>query len=216
MPDPNIKLTDATEPATDNRVEPEAPPVAAPDPFDLDSLRLDPNFEKTAGVRKVISVVPVRKPGPQEWIRVHPDPAYRINCSCIKMHEEGEFFLVTPQIAFNFENEVMPVTIYTTVNMSGTVCLWPVRITSPDGRQSTWASSAHEAALVGMKQRIRVKANRSLGGYEFHVSDNLTPEQEPVWPNLSLAELVQLAFAKPGKLVSSAEHPIMRLLLGRA
>ena len=33
-----------------------------PDPFNLDELRVDPSFEKIAGVKKVLSTVPVRKP----------------------------------------------------------------------------------------------------------------------------------------------------------
>src|SRR5205085_2751081 len=74
----------------------------SPDPFDLDSLRLDPAFEEAAGVRKVVSTVPVRKPHDQEWVRVHPDPAYRGNFSCIKLKEDGEFFLLTPAIARDF------------------------------------------------------------------------------------------------------------------
>jgi len=189
-------------------------PAAGPDPFDLDSLRLDPNFEKTAGVRKVISTVPVRKPHDQEWIRVHPDPAYRGNFSCIKLRDEGEFFLVTPQIARDFENEITPITLYTCINTSGVVILWPVRITSPDGRQSTWATSAHEAAQVGMRQRIRIKANMSLGGYEFHLSDSPTPEIDPTWPTIALTELVQIGFVKVGRFVNSPEHPIIKLLRG--
>ena len=35
---------------------------AAPDPFNLEALRLPPAFAQTAGVKKVLSTVPVRKP----------------------------------------------------------------------------------------------------------------------------------------------------------
>ena len=39
------------------------PPAAAPaDPFDLENLRLDSNFAATAGVKKLLRTVPVRKP----------------------------------------------------------------------------------------------------------------------------------------------------------
>jgi hypothetical protein len=189
-------------------------PAMTPDPFDLEALRLDPAYEKAAGVRKVVTTVPVRKPHDQEWIRVHPDPAYRGNFSCIRMKDEGEYFLVTPQIARDFEAEITPVTLYTCMNTSGVPILWPIRLTSPDGRQSTWAASAHEAAQVGMKQRIRIKANMSLGGYEFYLSDSPT-ELDPIWPTETLSELVQLGFVKVGRFVSSPEHPIIKLLRGR-
>jgi hypothetical protein len=52
-------------------------PAAAPDPLNVAALRLPPAFEETAGVRKQLTIVPVRKPHRQEWIRVHPDEAYR-------------------------------------------------------------------------------------------------------------------------------------------
>jgi hypothetical protein len=101
------------------------------------------------------------------------------------------------------------------VNTSGVPILWPVRLASSDGRQSNWAASAHEAAEVGMKQRIRIRANMSLGAYEFFVTDAPTAQSDPVWPTESLQELVQLGFVKVGRFVNSPEHPIILQLLGR-
>jgi hypothetical protein len=48
---------------------------AKPDPFSLDALRLGPAFEKIAGVKKVLSIVPVRKPHDQEWFWVNSAPS---------------------------------------------------------------------------------------------------------------------------------------------
>ena len=59
-------------------------PPAAPDPFDLDFLRFDPSLTEGIGVRKVLNTVPVRKPNPQDFIRVHPDPAYRLPLAVIE------------------------------------------------------------------------------------------------------------------------------------
>jgi hypothetical protein len=187
---------------------------AKPDPFNLDALRLDPAFEKIAGVKKVLSIVPVRKPHDQEWFWVNSAPAYRIDFWAIKLKDEGEFYLVTPQIARDHEAEVKPFTLYTCVNTSGVVILWPARISTSEKRDN-WSASAHEAAQAGMKQRIRIKANMSLGGYEVFTSDSPTPGAAPLWPTESLGELVNIAFMKVGRYVDSAEHPIMRQLLGR-
>jgi hypothetical protein len=188
--------------------------AAKPDPFNLDALRLDPAFEKIAGVKKVLSIVPVRKPHDQEWVWVHPDPAYRIDCWAIKLKDDGEFYLATPQVARDHEAEVKPFTLYTCVNTSGVVILWPARIATSEKRDN-WATSAHEAAQVGMGQRIRIKANMPLGGYEVFTSDSSTTGVAPPWPTESLGELVHIAFKKVGRYVDSAEHPVMRQLLGR-
>jgi len=186
---------------------------AKPDPFNLDALRLDPAFEKIAGVKKVLSIVPVRKPHDQEWVWVHPDPKYRLDCSAIKLKDEGEFYLVTPQIARDHEAEVKPFTLYTCVNTTGVVILWPARISTSEKRDN-WATSAHEAAQAGMKQRIRIKANMSLGGYEVFTSDSPTQGAAPQWPTETLGELVHIAFMKVGRFVNSAEHSVMKQLLG--
>ena len=54
-------------------------PSTIPDPFgDLSALRLDQSYAETAGVKKLLTTVPVRKPSRQDFVRVHPDPAYRL------------------------------------------------------------------------------------------------------------------------------------------
>ena len=50
-----------------------------PDPFDLTNFRLDQSFVESAGVKKLLTTVPVHKPNPQDYIRVHPSPEYRRN-----------------------------------------------------------------------------------------------------------------------------------------
>jgi hypothetical protein len=47
------------------------------DPFDLASIRLDPNAAEAAGVEKLLLTVPVRKPHKQDYFRVHPGEAFR-------------------------------------------------------------------------------------------------------------------------------------------
>lgn len=186
-----------------------------PDPFDLASLRLDPAFEETAGVRKVISTVPARKPHNQEWFRVHPSEAYRGNFSFIKLKTEGdEYYLLTPAIARDFEREAIPMTVYTCINSGNVLFLWPCRIASADGRQLAWYSSAHEAASVGMVQRIRVRANMPLGAYEWETTNSPTAALDPAWPDISFTELVRIAFMKIGRFVSTPEHPVIKQLRG--
>ena len=60
-------------------VDPNVPTTPAPDPFDLQSLRLNPSFLETAGVKKLITTVPSHKPNPQDFVRVRPEPEYREN-----------------------------------------------------------------------------------------------------------------------------------------
>jgi hypothetical protein len=77
-------------------VDPNTPTAAAPDPFDIKSLRLNPSFTETAGVKKLLTTVPARRPSPQDFIRVHPATEYRENFALIDLKDDREDFLVRP------------------------------------------------------------------------------------------------------------------------
>jgi hypothetical protein len=191
-------------------------PAAAPDPFNVAALRLPPAFEETAGVRKQLTIVPVRKPHRQEWIRVHPDEAYRGDFATIHLKQSDEYYLVVPALIETLRNELTLVTIYTVINRAGVVSLWPAPRPSSDGRGpgDTWYRSAHEAAAAAMKRLTRVTANKDLGAYEIAFSDNPTPENDPVWPDLPFIELLRLGFEKLGRCVEDYEHPVIKMLRG--
>jgi hypothetical protein len=59
------------------------------DPFDLTRFRLDQSFTEMIGVKKLLTTVPVRKPGKQDFIRVHPDPNYRLDVALIVLKDQA-------------------------------------------------------------------------------------------------------------------------------
>src|SRR5262245_60979963 len=58
------------------------------DPFDLDSLRLTQDFASVAGVKKLITTIPVKKPSKEWFIRTHPDPGYRLQTAVVELKED--------------------------------------------------------------------------------------------------------------------------------
>src|SRR5215468_7942066 len=90
--------------------------TAAPDPFDLESLRLNPSFLETAGVKKLITTVPARRPSPQDFVRVHPSEKYRDNFAVVDLKEDCEDYLVRPEIIPDLANEIIYKTVYTAIN----------------------------------------------------------------------------------------------------
>jgi len=59
------------------------------DPFDPMSLRLDHSFLNTGAVKKLLTTVPVRKPNPQDFVRVRPDEEFRLSpAAIIEMKED--------------------------------------------------------------------------------------------------------------------------------
>jgi hypothetical protein len=96
-----------------------------PDPYDPESLRLDQSFVETSGVKKLLTTVPVRKPNNQDFVRVHPDEAYRLTAAIIELKDDREVYLVLPHVAHQLPGECSPVVLYTAINRQGATFLWP-------------------------------------------------------------------------------------------
>jgi hypothetical protein len=184
---------------------------AAPNPFNPAALRLDQSYADTVGVKKLLNTVPVRKPNRQDFVRVHPDPAFRLtHAAIIEVKEDREVFLVTPNMAQALPGEFSTVTLFTTINRQGVLHLWPVKLPSPDGKHNEWHRSAAEAAERAMTKWVRVTSSMSLGAYEIFEASGDLPE--PVWPDISFQEILKTAFRD--RIVDRADHPLVQRLLG--
>ena len=182
----------------------------ATNPFDPAKLRLSQNFAEKIGVKKALLTIPVRKPGRQDYIRVHPDPIYRIETAVLELKEERETYLVVRALWSEVPGELTPKILFTTINRQGVLTLWPVRLPGDDGRLDDWNASALEAAEMAQQRWIRVAANMSLGAYEVYVAAGNLPD--PEWPDLPFAEILKIAFK--GQFIEDLDHPVMRRLRG--
>jgi hypothetical protein len=210
-------MTRATKDLLAMVAEPAAAPAGdgsrlnAPDPFDPASLRLDPGAELVA-VRKVIVRVPVRKPGPQEFVRVHPDPGHRLDTALIELKEERETYLLAPALRAELGDEAKPTRLYTAISRAGALFLWPIALPGSDGRRNPWHESAHRAAELARREWVRLRASHAAGEYEISAAAVPLPEAE--WPDLSFHEMLRLAFREAH--IDSADHPVVRRLRGLA
>lgn len=199
----------SVETASENRKLNEPKPMA-PEPLDLSKLRLSQNFAETAGVKKVITNIPVRKPHRQEFVRVHPDPDYCFETAILEMKTDRELYIVDPSLWNELPGDILPMAIFTTVNRQGVLTLWPIRLPDSQGRHNPWHQSAFQAAEMAKKGWVKVAANKSLGGYEvFRASVAL---QDPEWPDLSFSEILNLAFKD--KYITRLDHPVIMELRG--
>jgi hypothetical protein len=183
---------------------------AIPDPFDIASLRLNPSFLETAGVKKLTTTVPARRPSPQDFVRVRAEPEFRENFAMIDLKDDREDYLVRPEVLPDLVGEVTYKTIFTAINRQGVVFLWPVRLPDPDGKKNDWARSAREAAEMAMTKWLRMKANMSLGAYDIFAAESEIAD--PVWPDLSFYELVRIGYRD--RMITSLDHPVVKRLRG--
>jgi hypothetical protein len=207
----NQNSTPATE--SESNKEPLSiakPSTAAPDPFDVTNLRLDQSFVESAGVKKLLTTVPVRKPHKQEFIRVRSDPAYRDAFAVIEWKEDREFYLLSKEVALALPGEFTMVHLFTTINRQNILLLWPVKLPGSDGRTIRWHTSAAEAAEYAMSHWIKVNANMGLGAYEWSEAESSIPE--PNWPELSFTDSLRIAFKD--KFVGTLDHAILKRIRG--
>lgn len=184
--------------------------LAVNDVLNLADLRLSQDFERQIGVKQIITSVAVRKPDRMWWNRVHPDPTCRMSAAILEVREEKQTFLVAPPLIGELPGLVYPAMLFTSINMQGSLFIWPIRLPNADGRQNPWHSSALAGAQAAMKNWVRIAANMSAGRYDVFEANVKYPE--PEWPDRSFEELLKIAFQN--NFIRSLDHPVVQRLLG--
>jgi hypothetical protein len=186
------------------------------DPFDLGALR---ESQSLVQVRQRRLSVPVRrKPNRLDFVRVHPDPEYRVNMPLFRQGRadgggDEEVYFIHPTVVSEMAAEVRWHTIFTAVNLQGSPFLWCVPVPLDDGREpNTWLVTNREAAELAIKKWIRVASDMSAGAYCVHEYEG--PPVEPVFPSESFRNLLELAFKH--RLVDRPDHPVILRLRGLA
>jgi hypothetical protein len=179
---------------------------------DLNALRLSQDFESTAGVKKILATIPVRKPDRQSWIRVHPDEEMRIETAVLEYKEERATYLVDRPLWGDLRNELIPKVIFIVIDTLGQVSMWPIKMPVADGRIDEWNRSAMRGAIEAQKHWVRIAADQGKGAYDIFCAEIQRPE--PQWPDKTLQELLQIAFKD--RFIKSMDHPVVLRLLGKS
>jgi hypothetical protein len=64
-----------------------------------------------------------------------------------------------------------------------------------------------------MKRQVRVQWRSPA--FEISFRDDSIPDVEPIWPDKSLDELVEIAFGRTGLVIRDLNHPVIKILQGR-
>lgn len=181
------------------------------DPFNPAALRINPDTAAGAiGVKRKILSVKCGKPDKMEFVRVHPDVSFRIDTALIQDKTNREAYLVAPPLWPELPDFISLVRLCVAVNRHGTTFLWPATLPDPNGRPMDWHTSMLEAQELAIRNWVRVQADMSAGSYAvFEATGNLP---EPQWPDLSLQEILKLAFKT--RFIDSMHHPFLQELFG--
>ncbi len=173
-------------------------------------FKLAQNYDEVAGTSKVLVHVAVGKPSPQTWFRVHPDEAFRMAVAVLTLKDEGETYIVSPDLAMDHPTEITPVLLVTYVTRQGVIGIWPLRQPRSDGRTDGWMRSASDAAQIAMTRWVRLQANRAAGAYDVRVTK--ADLADPEWPDANFEKLLELGFED--HIIEDMSHPVLRRLRG--
>lgn len=182
----------------------------AVDDFDISQYRLPQDFTEAVSLTKIITTIPVRKPRPQVFVRVHPSPDYTIQTAVLELKDDNETYIVAPSLWAAVQSEIVYKALYTAIDRQGSIFLWPVKLPPPDGRLDHWSQSAMEAVSHAKKGWIRLVSQRSAGCYEVLQAQQGIPE--PEWPDMQFDEIMRIAFRD--NRISDINHPVLRKLRG--
>ena len=181
-----------------------------PDPFSPENLRLSQDFAETGGVRKLLTVVPCRKPKRQEFVRVRPGEDWRLTTAILEDDASKDAYLVDASLHAALADEIKPVCLRLAVTSRKDVLLWPIRLPGADGRSNTWNDSAAVAADVAESKWVRVVSNMPGGCYDCFTATAALGD--PQWPEEDFRELLRRCFKD--RFIRDEDHPLLRQLRG--
>ncbi len=181
-----------------------------PNPFDPKKFRIGQRFGEGQDVQRILVSVPVRKPNRQEFFRTHPDPTMSLEAAILELKQDRQSFIVAPELAPHLPGEAVAKVLIPTLTNHGTLFLWGIKLPDEQGRLDEWNSVALEVAERAKTKWIRLMANMAAGTYDVLEAKALFPD--PKWPDLSLAQLLAIAFK--GRVIETMDHPVLQRLRG--
>ena len=185
------------------------------DPFAPENLRLPQEVLDQKMAIELLTTIPVVKPGDQEFIRVHPDEAYRFVAALITLQEEkGARYFVHPtfvpqigNIKFHLEQ------LYLYTSRQGKVAFWPIKLPI-DNRENSWLESARAVAEAAMEGWGCISSNPQRKMYVASKALGVFPE--PDWPAITQGKDVHelLRIACKDRLILSELDPVIQKLRG--
>jgi len=154
-------------------------------------------------------VVLVGKPAPQDFVRAYNHPDFAHDFAMLYDTVNGEFLILAPELIDEVGPDAKLRRLYTLVDWTGRVILWPLLAPGAAGRIDPYTRSGHAAIVRAYNSWVRLVAVGERG--PIIARESTTHHIEPVWPTDYYA-LIEKAFA--GRVITTADHPLLRRLRG--
>ena len=181
-------------------------------PFEPSRFAMPSTGAEEFGTRKIRSVIPVSKPGKMEWVQLLDHPDFLLpGAAFLDLQDGGRLYLVVPEIAAQLTDDVKLVKLAPGLTRQDKLFLWPCPLIPSGETPNPWHTSHNDAFNAAKNGWIRMKSNRACGFYDIIEPEKIMPE--PDWPDMSFADMLQIAF-NDDHIVDRDDHPALRRLKG--
>lgn len=179
------------------------------------NLALSQDFISEVSATRVITKVPVKRPHKQDWFKIHPDSAYRLETVGFIEHKEAEeLYAVAPEIYGAVSDLAKPYSLYTAMTRSKVLFLLPIRLPDEDGKDHDAWKTLRAAMPIAMEKWAKIAFSKALGGYELSTVNPNVVIPDPEWPDKDLGDLLEIAFE--GRYIDTVDHLLIKRMRGEA
>ncbi len=178
---------------------------------DIDECLVPQDFSTQLQVSVETSAVEIRKPSPMEYNRVHP--SWEPSRAFLIKGKLGRYFVLQSKLYRRYSREAKAHLLIPTIDLSGEVFLWPVRIAGAAEQLDAWSKKARQAADLARNRWIRIVANKQLSGYDVEFPEDSF--DEPIWPKdvMDMRHLLRIAFRDI--IIRTEDHPVLQKVRGK-
>jgi hypothetical protein len=183
-------------------------------PYQPEDLWVDlSKVHAAAAVNRPITTLPIRRPNKHEFFRTNPDEKFWHPVAFVEM--EGALYLVHPNMTRHLDDgDIFYATFCLAISKSRELFFWPLK--ESKGRSNSWNESALQIAKMAtgnwVKIRSRQEDGKGSGYYEAEVP--IADFGEPVWPDLTLKQLYDIAL-KGDRIIDRPDHLVIQKLTGQ-
>jgi hypothetical protein len=179
--------------------------------LDLSKFRIAQSYGETLRSKKLITDVSVGKPGKGRFFRSSTADPSSIDVFVYEDKTENTYHLVSPEVADVLGSLVRAVTLHLAIDRANNPFLIPVPLPDGNGQRNSWPQSLLGAIEHAREKWVRIESDKSAGVYQVHEAQGVL--EGPKWPDLSLDDLVNIAFT--GRAINDLEHPKVQTALGK-
>jgi hypothetical protein len=183
-------------------------------PYQPEDLWIDlSKVHAAAAVNRPITTIPIRRPNKHEFFRTNPEEKFWRPVAFVEF--ERSLYLVHPATVRHLDNgDIFYAIFCLAISKSGELFFWPLK--ESKGSPNMWNESALKIAKIAIDKWVKIRSRQEDGkgsGY-YEAEIPIADFGEPVWPDLTLKQLYDIAL-KGDRIIDRIDHLVIQKLKGQ-